>query len=46
MATLDLVQKDYSTDPSRVILTGLSNGGYGVWHIGGCVIAPSTVKSV
>lgn len=34
MACLDAVQRDYSTDPSRVILTGLSNGGYGVWHIG------------
>ena len=33
IATLDAIQKDYSTDPDRVILTGLSNGGYGVWHI-------------
>ena len=34
LAVLDDVQRHYSLDPSRVILTGLSNGGYGVWHIG------------
>jgi predicted peptidase len=34
LAVLDEVQKTYSTDNKRVILTGLSNGGYGVWHIG------------
>src|SRR5438067_1055263 len=33
IACLDAVQHDYSTDPDRVVLTGLSNGGYGVWHI-------------
>lgn len=34
IATLDQVQKDYSIDPDRVILTGLSTGGYGTWAIG------------
>jgi len=34
IACLDQVQHDYSTDPGRVILTGLSNGGYGTWAIG------------
>ena len=33
LAVLDEVEKNYSVDSRRVILTGLSNGGYGVWHI-------------
>ena len=31
MAILDAVQKEYKTDTKRVILTGLSMGGYGTW---------------
>jgi predicted peptidase len=27
------VAGDYSVDPKRVILTGLSNGGHGVWAV-------------
>lgn len=34
LAALDKVQHDYSTDTQRVILSGLSNGGYGTWSIG------------
>jgi predicted peptidase len=34
MAVLDDVERQYSVDKDRIILTGLSNGGYGVWHIG------------
>jgi predicted peptidase len=31
---LDDVAKHYSVDPDRVILTGISTGGYGTWAIG------------
>jgi predicted peptidase len=31
---LDDVAKHYSVDPERVILTGVSTGGYGTWAIG------------
>lgn len=31
---LDAASKEYSVDPARVYLTGLSTGGYGVWAIG------------
>jgi len=31
IAILDAVQKEYKTDSKRVILTGLSMGGYGTW---------------
>ena len=31
MAILDAVQKDFKTDSKRIILTGLSMGGYGTW---------------
>ena len=34
LAILDEVMKDYSTDPNRVILTGLSMGGFGTWSLG------------
>lgn len=34
LAVLDDVQRDYAIDPDRVILTGLSTGGYGTWAIG------------
>jgi predicted peptidase len=34
MAVLDDVESHYNIDKDRIILTGLSNGGYGVWHIG------------
>ncbi len=34
VACLDQVQKDYATDTAHVGLTGLSNGGYGVWALG------------
>lgn len=34
MAALDDTARRYNVDPDRVILTGLSNGGQGVWLIG------------
>jgi len=34
LAVLDDVQSHYAVDRDRVVLTGLSNGGYGTWHIG------------
>ena len=34
LAALDKMQHDYSTDVDRVILSGLSNGGFGTWSIG------------
>jgi predicted peptidase len=34
LAVLDDVQAHYAVDRDRVVLTGLSNGGYGTWHIG------------
>jgi predicted peptidase len=34
MAVIDDVAAHYAIDPDRVVLTGLSNGGYGTWHIG------------
>jgi predicted peptidase len=34
LACLDKVQHDYSTDVERVILSGLSDGGYGTWMVG------------
>jgi predicted peptidase len=34
IAVLDEVQKNYSIDPARVSLTGLSTGGQGVWILG------------
>jgi predicted peptidase len=33
LAILDAVQKEFNTDPSRVYLTGISVGGYGVWQM-------------
>jgi predicted peptidase len=30
---LELVQKEYKTDPKRIYLTGLSLGGYGTWAL-------------
>lgn len=30
-ATLDALQKEFSIDPARVYVTGLSMGGYGTW---------------
>lgn len=30
---LDAVQKEYSTDPDRVYMTGLSMGGFGTWDL-------------
>jgi predicted peptidase len=35
MAVVDDVCQHYSVDPDHICLTGLSNGGYGTWHIGG-----------
>lgn len=34
MAALKEAQSKYSIDPDRIILTGLSTGGYGTWAIG------------
>jgi predicted peptidase len=34
LACLDQVQRQYSTNPNRVVLTGLSSGGFGTWKIG------------
>lgn len=34
IACLDQIQREYATDPDRVILTGLSDGGLGTWLIG------------
>ena len=34
LAILDEVMTDYSTDPNRVILSGLSMGGFGTWSLG------------
>lgn len=34
IATLEQVKKDYSVDAERVVLSGLSTGGYGTWAIG------------
>jgi predicted peptidase len=34
VACLDDCVNDLDIDPDRVILTGLSTGGYGTWHIG------------
>lgn len=33
LAILELVQKEYKTDPKRVYLTGLSMGGFGTWSL-------------
>lgn len=33
VATLDAAEKEFSTDGSRIYLTGLSRGGRGVYHI-------------
>jgi predicted peptidase len=33
MSALDQTMSEFSIDPSRVYLTGLSMGGYGSWHI-------------
>ena len=34
ITALDQATRKYSIDPNRVILTGLSTGGYGTWRIG------------
>lgn len=34
LAVLDDVASQFAVDRDRVVLTGLSNGGYGTWHIG------------
>lgn len=31
--TLEQVQQQYATNPDRIYLSGLSMGGYGVWHL-------------
>jgi predicted peptidase len=33
LAILDEVQKDFTTDPKRLYLTGLSMGGFGTWSM-------------
>jgi predicted peptidase len=34
ITALEQAKRKYSIDPNRVILTGLSTGGYGTWRIG------------
>lgn len=34
LAALDATLAEFHTDPSRVVLTGLSMGGMGTWHLG------------
>jgi predicted peptidase len=34
LATLDATLDEYPTDPKRIVLTGLSLGGYGTWSLG------------
>ncbi|MCP4592232.1 MAG: prolyl oligopeptidase family serine peptidase [bacterium] len=34
LATLDAAEQEYRIDPDRIVLTGLSLGGYGTWAIG------------
>src|SRR4051812_1296592 len=34
MACLEAAGREFSIDPDRVILTGISSGGFGTWHIG------------
>lgn len=34
LALIDDAQRELATDPARVYLTGLSQGGYGAWEIG------------
>ena len=34
LAALDAAQTEYNIDPRRIVLTGLSLGGYGTWAIG------------
>ena len=34
MATVDDAIKNYSVDQDRMVLTGLSNGGFGTWRLG------------
>lgn len=33
LAMLDKVESEYTTDPNRVYLTGLSYGGFGTWYM-------------
>jgi predicted peptidase len=33
MQVLAEVQKNYTVDPKRIYLTGLSSGGFGTWHL-------------
>ena len=33
MAIFEAVSKEYKTDPNRVVLTGLSMGGFGTWSL-------------
>jgi predicted peptidase len=33
LAAVDLAQAEFSIDPDRVYLTGMSRGGYGVWDL-------------
>lgn len=33
LAMLDRIEREYSIDPDRVVLTGLSQGGHGCWSI-------------
>jgi predicted peptidase len=34
LATLDATMSDYAIDPRRIVLTGLSLGGFGTWSLG------------
>jgi predicted peptidase len=46
MAALEATRREYSVDPKRIALTGLSQGGHGTWAIGAahpdlwCALAP------
>ncbi len=44
LAALDAAESEFSIDPDRVTLTGLSMGGYGVWHL--AFIAPERFAAI
>ena len=44
LEVLDLVEREFGTDPRRTYLTGHSMGGHGAWHIG--VTYPSRFAAI